>query len=259
MVPLIEPGTLEAIGLVMIRTTTLVLAAPVLAGWVAFTSIKVSLIVALTGILFISNGEPLAVVPGPLEFSLLAAREIGIGLTLALALEMGVVAVRVGADLIGHEMGFTMAQIVDPQFGNQKPVLSQFYENLFLLGMFALEGHHWLIRALGDSTERAPVGRMEWSQGPTALAVDLLSEMFTAGITFAAPVLVFLTLITTLIGLLTRAVPQLNVIEFSFNMRIGLGLGLMFLFAPLLTPALERLFELVSHGVEASLETLAAI
>ena len=250
------PGTLEAIGLTAIRTSALVLVAPVLAAGVPFQSVKAALIVMLTGVIYLSNGAPLDPVPGSLEFVLLALRELGIGMVLAMALEIGVVGVRVGAELIGHEMTFTMAQVVDPESGHSKPVLSQFYENLFLVLVFAADGHHWLVRALGASTERAPIGELTWSAGPMQFGVQLLSDFFQAGISFAAPVLVFLALVSALVGLLSRAVPQLNVIEFGFNLRVLLGLTLMFLFAPLLTPALSRLLELVLRGVETSLEAI---
>ena len=59
-----------------------------------------------------------------------------------------------------------------------------------------------------------------------------------------------------LIGLLARAVPQLNVLEIGFTLRIVVGLGAMFGFAPLLAPAMEGLFESLDQGLAAMLAAM---
>ena len=136
------------------------------------------------------------------------------------------------------------------------PLVSQIYEILFFLALLSVNGHHWLLRALTDSYERAPVGRVQFNDGLPAFVVGLFSELFSAGLTFAAPILVLLMLVSVLIGLLSRAVPQLNILEFGFSLRITLGLVAMFLFAPLLAPAMEGLLGRLMDGLDAGLEVL---
>ena len=76
---------------------------------------------------------------------------------------------------------------------------------------------------------------------PTAIA--MFGEMFRAGIVFAAPVMVFLTIVSAMIGLLARAVPALNVLEIGFTLRVIVALVAMFVFAPLTGPALDSLHQ----------------
>ena len=254
---LLPPGTLEAFSLCLIRTSALVLAAPILGTQSAFAGYKVALIASLAFLLHSTSGAPLAAVPAPVEFAALALREVLIGLFLAFALQAVIVAVRVAGELIGHEMGFSMAQIVDPTTGVNTPVLTQIYEVFFFLGLLAVDGHHVLLRALGRSFERAPVGRFDLSGDVGWVALGFFEQMFQAGITFAAPVMVLLALVSLLIGLLARAVPTLNVMDVGYTARIAVGLVAMLVFAPLLAPALDGLYLQFSQGLDAALDAVA--
>ena len=73
---------------------------------------------------------------------------------------------------------------------------------------------------------------------------------------FAAPILVLLFMVSVLIGLLARAVPQINVLDFGFNLPIVVGLAGLALFAPVLAPALGRMLDRLMIGLEAGLDAL---
>lgn len=244
------PGTLEAFGLYLVRTSALVLPSPVLGLAAGFQGFKIALIFATAFLAFAATGEPLPPETSPIALGVLALREILIGFFLAFLLQLAVLTVRVAGAMIGHEMGFAMAQQVDPESGIQVPLVTRIYENLFLLGIFLVDGHHWLLRALAQSFERAPVGVMSLEPGMLHGVKTMFAEMFAAGISFAAPVMVLLVLVSILIGLLSRAVPQLNVLEVGFSVRIGLSLFAMMLFAPLVTPALEGIYGTLADALE---------
>jgi len=69
-------------------------------------------------------------------------------------------------------------------------------------------------------------------------------------------VLVLLFLVSLVIGLLARAVPQLNVLEVGFTLRIAAALVAMYAFAPLLAPAMERLYGAMAVGLDGVLAAL---
>ena len=186
----------------------------------------------------------------------MAVREALIGLALGFVLQCVLLAVRVAGELVGHEMAFNMAAIADPATGINSPLVTRVYEGLFLLGLLAVDGHHVLLRALSDSFGVAPIGEIALEAGLVDGTRILFSEMFTAGLTFAAPVTVVLVLVSLLIGLLARAVPQLNVLEVGFTLRIAVALLAMLAFAPLLAPALGALYESLDTGLETMLAGL---
>jgi flagellar biosynthetic protein FliR len=251
------PGTIEAFGLVLVRTSALVLAAPLFGVALPFSGARVGLIAILSGFFYSVAGAPLPEAGTPLVFAAFAARELAIGLALAFVLHGVVLAVRVAGEMIGHEMAFNMATVVDPQ-GVSTPLVTQIYEGLFLIGLFALDGHHLVVRALLDSFQRAPIGAIGLPAGLGQALLRLFADMFAAGLTFAAPVLVVMLLVSVLIGLLARAVPQINVLEVGFTLRIAVALVAMLGFAPLLAPAMERMYASLAGGLDSVLGILEA-
>lgn len=250
------PGVLEAFGLYLVRTSALVLASPLLGTGSTFSGYKLGLIGVLSGLLYAMGGMPVEADVSVLGLGVMAMRELLIGVALAFTLHAAVLAVRVSSELIGHEMAFRMASVVDPATGGSRPLIAHFYEVLFFLALMSVDGHHWLIRALAESYERAPVGSFQLNKGLPLVALEQFSQLFGAGLTLVAPVMVLLMLLTLLLGLLTRAVPQINVLEFGFSLRIIGGLTSMAIFAPMLAPAFTRLLERLMQGINDTLDAI---
>ena len=99
----------------------------------------------------------------------------------------------------------------------------------------------WLLRSLERSFAQAPVGRLAVGERLVPTALSMFGEMFRSGIVFAAPVLVFLLIISMVIGILSRAVPAINVLDVGFGLRVLVALIALFLFAPLMEPAMRAL------------------
>ncbi|MEZ6016024.1 MAG: flagellar biosynthetic protein FliR [Planctomycetota bacterium] len=253
---MIDPGYIEAFGLHLARASALVVASPLLGTASELQGYKVALIVSFAVTSFALSGGPLAIDPDTLTFAVMAMRELAIGLTLAFFLHLIMAALRVGTELVGQEMAFTLAGTVDPMTGNSNPPLTYLYEVLFYLALLSVNGHHWLVRGLMASYERAPVGALPLGASVPGLIVSFFSETFSAGIAFAAPVLVLLFMVSILIAILARAVPQINVLEFGFSARILTGLIGLALFAPIITPAFTRLLERLMRGLDAGLDAL---
>ena len=76
--------------------------------------------------------------------------------------------------------------------------------------------------------------------------------------TFAAPVMVLLLLVSVLVGLLARVVPQMNVLEVGFTLRIAVALVALFAFVPLIGPGMETLYVGLADALSAAVEELGA-
>ncbi|MEM6674507.1 MAG: flagellar biosynthetic protein FliR [Planctomycetota bacterium] len=252
----LEPGVIEGAGLCLARSSALLLTTPLLGSGAGFHGYKIALVVSVTSVMFLTQGIAPVVVDSWAVFGLLALREMVLGLGLAFVLHLVLTALRVGSELVGNEMAFTMANAVDPASGESMPVLSRMNESLFFLALLSVDGHHWIVRALAESFERAPIGGLEFGTGLPATAAAFFADMFAAGIAFAAPVLALLMMVSLLVGLIARAVPQVNVLELGFSLRIVGGLAALGLLSPTLAPAMTTLLEHFMGGLEMTLDAM---
>ena len=99
-------------------------------------------------------GGALETDPSGIQFALLGMREAAIGLFFALLMHLVMLGARVGADMVGNEMAFTMAGAVDPMTGTQTPTIGRIYEILFLLAMLSVDAHHWVLVPRRPSSAR---------------------------------------------------------------------------------------------------------
>jgi flagellar biosynthetic protein FliR len=154
---------------------------------------------------------------------LAVAGEILIGLAIGFVAHLAISAVQIAGELIGLEMGLSIATVFDPVRGEQDTIVARFLYMVALLLFLALNGHHLLIRAVAFSVHRIEPG----SALDRALAggmVALGGKVIQSGLALAAPLLAVLVVVNVVLALLGRAVPQTNVFLLGLPLSIGLGL-----------------------------------
>jgi len=149
-------------------------------------------------------------------------------------------AVQQAANIMAMQMGFGDAGIIDPAMGEQTTAITTLMEMSFALLFLAAGGHYLLMQILQRSLAVFPLG------GPVdfgALAEGLVqagSTMLLLALKLAGPVLAAFLLLSIVLGVLARVMPEMNVLTESFPLRVALGL----LMASVVLPSLER------YGIE---------
>lgn len=250
-------ATVAAFGLYLVRSSALLVAAPFVSR-IGFASHKIALIVILSAVAFAATGAPAVQITSALDWGLLAVREVLIGLGLAMLLQIALLAARVGGELVGLEMGLQMGSQVDPVSGVSTPLVARYYEEFLMVGLLSINGHHWIVRGLHDSFEHAPVGSIHFDLGIVELIAAFFREMLSAGLVFVAPIVVLMSIVSLVIGLLARTVPQINVLEMSFSLKIIMGLIALLAFSPALEVLVSSVMEALTEYTAAFLELLEA-
>ena len=252
----IPTGMIEGVGLFIARTSALLLTTPLLGSGAQFHGYKIALVTSVAMTLFVAQGFPAVESVSAIHYGLLVLREMVLGLAMGLVLHLVLLGIRIGSEMVGNEMAFTMSSAVDPSSGEALPLLSRMNETIFFLAILSVDGHQWIIRALAESYERAPIGSLDFGGDLPFVISQLFSEMFVAGIAFAAPVLVMLSMISVMIGLIARAVPQVNILEMGFSLRVGGGILAICILSPTLSTGLTAFLEHFMAGLEASLDAI---
>jgi flagellar biosynthetic protein FliR len=160
---------------------------------------------------------------------------LGFGLLAAFA------AFAVAGRAMDLQIGFGVANLIDPTSRTQSPQLETMLNLLALAVFFGLDGHHALLRGLAASFERIPPGTGLAEVGPEALAAQF-GIAFSAGLALAAPVVAFLLLIDLGLAVMSRAMPQMNVYFVALPLKIFAGLLMLALSLPHAGPVMERIF-----------------
>lgn len=181
----------------------------------------------------------------PPAFLLLIVNETLLGTMLGLIARLIFTSVEFGGTVIGYQMGFAAANIFDPQNQRQTALISQF-QNVFAILLFlSLDIHHYFIQTAAHSYEILPPGNLNFGGDAVPYLIELSSRMFMLGAQFSAPVLVILLLSGLILGVLSRAFPQLNVFLLSFPLNIGISLVVIALTLGIVRMLLSREFDML--------------
>jgi flagellar biosynthetic protein FliR len=147
-----------------------------------------------------------------------------IGFSLGLGAALLVAAAELGADLMSQAIGLSGAAVMDPLGGHQTSVIGQAFALLAATLLLATDGHLVMLDAVSQSFARVPVGAaLNLPNGLRVLAQHG-GVMFALGLQIAAPVIAAALITNVGLGVLSRAVPQLNLMNIAFPVQITVGL-----------------------------------
>jgi flagellar biosynthetic protein FliR len=236
--------------LILMRVAPILFLMPVLSSSILPNLLKAGLALTISLILLpVVQMNPSLLPQEPYTFGFFMVAELMIGLILGLTIKIIFAGLQIGGELAGFQMGLMMANVVDPQSGVNAPVLSQFQ---YLLGVFlflSIDGHHWFFRALLQSFSLLAPGELSMKAGLYHHLLDLSGKMFTIAVQLAAPVMAVLLFTHISLGILAKAVPQVNILMTSFPLTISLGLLFLYFSVEIIFPYFQSAIEEACRGL----------
>lgn len=224
----------EVFLLAVFRVAGVLGAMPVLGGRGVPARVKLSLALLITFLLL--PALPLQTWPlqphGIWDWLGLVTQEVLFGLLLGFAAQLPILAMQMAGELIGLQMGFGIAAVLDPETGSQENPLASLLRNTALLLFLVFNGHHIVLKALADSFQALPPGGLHLSPDLLDQGIGLTGHLLDLGLRLGAPALAALLLAEVGLGLIARTVPQMNIFIVGFPLKIGLGFAMLALTLP---------------------------
>ncbi|MGH9311041.1 MAG: flagellar biosynthetic protein FliR [Vicinamibacterales bacterium] len=239
-------------GLLLVRPGMLVMVAPGFGGTYTPPHVKVGLTVLVAVAL-----APVVQLPqgGDIGLLLVVAREMAIGMSLALVTRALIAAAEFAGHLSGFQIGFSYGATVDPSTGVRNTMLATLYGLLAVLAFLGVNGHHALLRALADSYVGMPIGAGDLNESLLASVNRIFALVFTVGVRLAAPIVVVLLIVELGVGLIARTAPSLSMMVIGFPLRVALGLAVL---AVVVTTVPGVVASTIEGVIRLALETAAA-
>ncbi|WNQ14228.1 flagellar biosynthetic protein FliR [Paenibacillus aurantius] len=244
--------------LVFCRIAAFFVAAPVFSARNVPTPFKlgISFFVSLI-VLTLVSGAP---VPMDGNYVLSILKETLIGLLLGFVAYVFFAAVQIAGSFVDIQIGFSIANIIDPMTGAGSPILGNLKYMLATVLFLAFNGHHYLFSAIIDSYQWVPLDNQAFERlyqgGVTEFLVRSLSTAFELAFQMAAPLVVALFLVDVGLGILARTAPQFNIFVLSMPLKILVGLMILILLIPGFSPLFSDLFQDMIDEVRSMIQLL---
>ncbi len=241
--------------LVFVRVAAILLSAPIFSAKNIPLVIKVGLIWSVCVILFPtldleSNAYYSRVIP----FALGVASEAMLGIIIGLSVKLIFAGIELAGQLVGYQMGFAIANVIDPQTGKQASIFAGLLNMVALLLFLTFNAHHWFLRSLVESFRLVPIFNFQFNGTLLEHLIRAGGNMFVVAIKVAAPVMAALLLSSVCMGIVARTVPKMNIFLVGMPLKIGLGMMFIAFSLPYLSAFLRNVFGDLGSNIDLILK-----
>lgn len=241
-----NPGFGLAVFLLSLRLGALLLMTPLLHAINVPPTVRVLLVLGLATALALglpqASEVPEALVRQPGALLAASLAELALGATLALGIFVAFGAISMAGRVLDVQVGFGMAQIIDPATRQQIPGVTSAFNQVGVVVFFLVNGHHALLRGLAYSLERFPLGRAWSMEAAAPIVLKQVAGIFSLAFALAAPVVVCILLVDLALGVVARNLPQMNMFVLGLPVKIIVGLAALSIWFGGMGDAMNRVY-----------------
>ncbi|GBR72591.1 flagellar biosynthetic protein FliR [Candidatus Termititenax aidoneus] len=239
---------LEIFLLIIARIAGIFVTVPILSDNIVSRSFKAVFMVTLAFLLWFVVPFPETRLPNDmLLFMLAVGLEFLIGYMLGSVARVVFTGIEAAGDLMGAQMGLSVASMLDPTTGRQSVVTARLLRWVVIMIFLMIDGLHFILAALYKSYDALPLlGVWNFSNAANEIA-GMVGTIFSIAVQLAAPVMLVIFLLDFAFGLISRVAPQVNVFQLGFQIKPALGIFIFMLMIPLL---MERIVWIIGIMVE---------
>jgi flagellar biosynthetic protein FliR len=132
--------------------------------------------------------------------------------------------------LIDFSMGFAMVNVIDPIQQTQVPVMGNIMLMLASALLIVTGGLHLFLEMFFNSYRLVPIGTafIIGNEPLAEFVMYLLGGFLLLAVRIALPIVGILILVNVCLGIMVKAVPQMNVFVVGIPLKVLIGLFLMF-------------------------------
>ena len=230
--------------LVLVRVTCFFATLPLFSYRTIPAPHKIGFAFFLSWIMFFTIDYPVISIDG--FYFMLVIKEAMVGLAIGLVAFMVISAIQIAGGFIDFQMGFAIANVIDPQTGAQSPLIGQYLYTFALLLLLTVNGHHLLLDGVFYSYQFIPLEQMSLPFGDENLiefVLKVFNTMFVVAFQMSIPVVGSLFLVDLALGIVAKTVPQLNVFVVGMPLKIVVSFIVLILVMSVMMMLVGQLFE----------------
>jgi len=145
-----------------------------------------------------------------------------VGISIGIITQIIFSAVQFAGDFFGIQMGFALAEVLNPVYEEEVSLFSELTFLLTTMIFFIFKGHIWLYTLIIESFKKLPV-IFSLNQDVFMVLSQKLGDVMIIGVEFALPITAFMLLTNISLGIASRLMPQLNVFMIGLPLNIIIG------------------------------------
>lgn len=247
---------IEVFLLIVVRISGFIFTAPLFSLGSIPRKVKAGLSIFMALVIFSTfQGVQLNYV-GVIGYAVLIARELITGILIGFSASMCIYILNFAGQMIDMEIGFSMVNELNPVAKIQTTITSNLYTYLVMLIMLLSDFHLHLIKAILDTFKLIPLGKTVFKSGLYDNVVQFMADYFIIGFRIILPVFTTILIVNIVLGILAKVAPQMNMFVIGMQLKVFVGLFILFFVIALLPQVTDFLFSEMKTIIQQIVQNL---
>ena len=227
---------LEYFLLILVRVSCFVYVAPFLSMKNTPANVRVAISFFTSLLLYQALTPAEAVTYSSLAgYTVIVLKEALVGLLIGLAANICTSIVNFAGSIADMETGLSMVTLMDPTSRESTSITGALYQYVLMLMMIATGMYRYLFGALADTFILIPVnGAVLRADSLVDSMLEFLSDYVIIGFRIVLPIFCSILLLNAVLGVLAKVAPQMNMFAVGIQLKVLVGLSVLFLTAGML-------------------------
>lgn len=179
-----------------------------------------------------------------LEYAIIVLKEAVVGLLIGFAANICTSIVNFAGSIADMETGLSMVTLMDPTTRENTSITGVLYQYVLMLMLIATGMYRYLFAALADTFVLIPVnGALFKGDSLLNSMLRFLGDYVIIGFRIVLPVFCAILLLNAVLGIQAKLSPQMNMFSVGIQIKILVGLSVIFFTVELLPGAADFIFQ----------------
>lgn len=190
-------------------------------------------------------------------YAMIVVKEAITGLVIGLGAQMCTMISNFAGSIVDMEIGLSMVNQMDPTTKQNSTITGIFYQYTVMLLLLVTGMYQFILKALVQTFTLIPVnGAVFHSEKLLETILTFLCDYLVIGFRICLPVFAVMLLLNAVLGILAKVAPQLNMFAVGIQLKILVGLVILFVTIALLPNVANFIFEEIQKMMVAFTRSL---
>lgn len=177
-------------------------------------------------------------------YSVIVLKEAVTGLLIGYAANICNNIIHLAGSVIDMEVGFSMVTLMDPATKESTSVSGVFYQYMVMLLLIVTGMYQYILKAFVETYTLVPVnGAIFKTEHLMTSMLQFMGDSLVIGFRICLPVFAVMLLLNAVLGILAKVSPQLNMFAVGLQLKVLVGLSVMFFSVSMLPGASDFIFK----------------
>lgn len=236
-------GDLEVFLLILVRVTSFIFVCPFFGGRQNPNLLKIGFSLLLSVLLYGAVPFYPPEYHTLVGYTVIVLKEVVAGFLIGYAVVLCQMIANFAGTIVDMQIGLSMVNLFDPNTNEQVTITGTLYSQVLIMMLILTGMYQFILKALVDSFTLIPLnGITIHADRMVNAVVSFLRDYIVIGFRICLPIFIITFITNVILGILAKVSPQMNMFSVGIQIKIIIGLCIMYITVSMLTDATNFIF-----------------